>query len=91
MEVGELLLEEDVVVVGAGDVAGAAGAGAAGVQRFVHGADDGGVLAHAEVVVGAPDGDFVVPVAVGAHVGGAREAAGLALEVGEDAVVAGGA
>ena len=58
VQVGELVLELDVIVGGAGDVARAAGAGADGVDRLVHGGDDGRMLAHAEIVVGAPDGDL---------------------------------
>ncbi len=58
VQVGELALQQDVVVVGAGDVAGAAGAGAAAVERLVHGGEHLGVLAHAEIVVGAPDRDL---------------------------------
>ena len=58
VQVGELALEQHVVVVGAGDVAGAAGAGAAAVERLVHRLEHGRVLAHAEIVVGAPDGDL---------------------------------
>ena len=85
VQVGQLALELDVVVVGARDVAGAAGAGAAAVQRLVHGGDHRGVLAHAEIVVGAPDGDLLL---LGPVVGGAGEAPGLALEIGEDAVAA---
>ena len=54
VQVRQLLLQQHVVVVGAGDVAGAAGAGAAAVQRLVHRGQHGRVLAHAEVVVGAP-------------------------------------
>ena len=57
VQVGELGLELDVIVRGAGDVARAARAGADRVDRLVHGGDHGRVLAHAEVVVGAPDGD----------------------------------
>ena len=57
VQVGDLRLELDVVVRGAGDVARAAGARAGGVERRVHGGEHGGVLAHAEVVVGAPHGD----------------------------------
>jgi hypothetical protein len=44
------------------------------------------MLAHAEIVVGAPDGDLLRP-AVGPP-DGAREGAGDALEIGEDAVAA---
>ena len=57
VQVGELALQLDVVVRGAGDVARAARAGADGVDRLVHGGDHGRVLAHAEIVVRAPDGD----------------------------------
>ena len=57
VQVGELGLELHVIVGRAGDVARAAGAGADRVDRLVHGGDHGRVLAHAEVVVGAPDGD----------------------------------
>ena len=58
VQVGELALEQHVVVVGAGDVARAAGAGAAAVERLVHGRDHLRMLAHAEIVVRAPDGDL---------------------------------
>jgi hypothetical protein len=71
VQVGELELQLDQRVVGAGDVAGAAGAGAHAAGRLLHGLDDLGVLAHAEIVVGAPDGDFLGP-AVGTP-DGARE------------------
>ena len=47
VQVGQLLFQQHVVVVGAGDVAGAAGAGAAMVQRLVHRRQHGWVLAHA--------------------------------------------
>jgi hypothetical protein len=52
----------------------------------VHRRQDERVLAHAEIVVGAPDGDL--GLAVAAVTGGARKGAGLALQVGEDPVVA---
>ena len=86
VQVGELALEQHVVVVGAGDVAGAAGAGAAAVDRLVHGVEHGRVLAHAEIVVRAPDRDLAA--AAVAIEGGAGEVAGVALEVGEDPVAA---
>ena len=61
VQVGELGLELDVVVGGAGDVARAAGAGADLVDRLVHGVEHDRVLAHAEIVVGAPDRHVVAP------------------------------
>ena len=69
---------------GAGDVAGAAGAGAGAVDRLVHGGDHGGMLAHAEIVVGAPDRD----VAAAAVIERAREGAGPPLQIGEHAIAA---
>ena len=57
VQVGELALELDVVMRRAGDVARAAGAGADRIDRLVHGGEHRRVLAHAEIVVGAPDGD----------------------------------
>jgi hypothetical protein len=73
-------------MVGAGDVAGAAGAGAHAGRGFDHGADHLGVLAHAEVVVRAPDHD--VARTVRRMPFGARKAAGEALEVGENPIAA---
>ncbi len=57
MKIGEFLLEENVVMGGAADVTGAAGAGADIVDRIMHRLDDIGMLAHAEIVVAAPDDD----------------------------------
>ncbi len=86
VQVGQFMFELDQRVRGTGDVARAAGAGAHAAGRILEGGDHVGVLAHAEVVVGAPDGDLL-----GAAVGtpdGARKLAGNALEVGENAVSA---
>ena len=63
VQVGELALELDQRMIGAGDVAGAAGAGAHAGRGLDHGADHLRVLAHAEVVVGAPDHDVSAPPA----------------------------
>ena len=84
VQVGKLKLEFDQRMVGAGNVAGAAGARAHAAGRLLQGRDDLRVLAHAEIVVGAPDGDFLGP-AVGAP-DGAGKRAGDALDVGEDAI-----
>ena len=86
MQVRKLLLQQHVVVVGAGDIAGAAGAGAAAVQRLVHGLDHARVLPHAQVVVGAPHGDR--RLAALAVVRRLREVAGVAFQVREHPVVA---
>ena len=63
VQVGQLGLEFDVIVGGAGDVARAARARAGLVDGPVHGLDDDRVLALAEIVVGAPD-DHVARLAL---------------------------
>ena len=86
VQVGELALQLDVVVGGAGDVARATRSGAGHVERRVHGGDHGRVLAHAEIVVGAPHGDGPGPVR--REVPRSRETAALAADVGEYPVAA---
>ena len=75
-----------MVVVGAGDVAGAAGPGAAAIERRVHRGDDGRVLAHPEIVVRAPHRDLAA-LAVAVK-GGEREPARPPLQIGKNPVVA---
>ena len=62
VQVGEFALERDQRMIGAGDVAGAARAGAHPGRGLDHGADHLGMLAHAEIVVGAPDHDLARPL-----------------------------
>ena len=57
---GQLLLQRDVALVGAGDVSCAAGAAAEAVDGVGHCAGHVRVLAHAEVVVGAPGDDLLL-------------------------------
>src|SRR6266436_272530 len=71
-------------MMGARDVAGAAGAGADPRGGLDHGADHLGVLAHAEIVVGTPDHDIARPLRGMPR--RMREPAGDALEVGENPV-----
>src|SRR5207248_4060823 len=71
-------------MMGARDITGAAGAGADAGRGLDHGADHFRMLAHAEIVVGAPDHDITatlrrVPDRM-------REAARDPFEVGENAV-----
>ena len=56
---GQLVLERDQSVAGAGDVAGAAGTGAARRCRRAHRRDHVRMLAHAQIIVGTPDGDLL--------------------------------
>src|SRR5713226_2988707 len=70
--------------MGAGDVAGAAGAGTDPGRGLDHGADHFRVLAHAEIVVRAPDHD--VALALRRVPDRMREPARDPLEVGENPV-----
>ena len=86
MQVCELLLEKDVIVIGARNVACTARAGTAFFECSVHGVEDGAVLAHAEIVVGAPDGDL--PISRPVMADGAWKLARLAFQIGENAIPA---
>ena len=67
VQIGEFALELDQRMIVAGDVAGAAGAGAHPGRGLHHGADDLGMLAHAEIVVRAPDHDVLAALAANAR------------------------
>ena len=84
VQVGELALKLDQRMIIAGDVAGAAGAGAHPGRGLDHGADHLGMLAHAEIVVGAPDHDVLR--ALRRMPDRMRKAAGDALEIGKNAI-----
>ena len=84
VQVGELALKLDQRMIGAGDVAGAAGAGAHAGRGLDHGADHLRVLAHAEIVVGAPDHDLAR--ALRRVPDGVRKTAGDALQIGKHPV-----
>ena len=84
MQVRELGLERDMVARGARDVARAARARADFFERLVHGGEHGGVLAHAEIVVRAPDRDFFMRIT--ALMVGHGEIAAMTLEIGENPV-----
>ena len=55
MQAGELALKLDMIMVVAGDIAGAARPGAELVNRLVDGLDHLGMLRHAQIIVAAPD------------------------------------
>ena len=80
----QLGLEVDVKPCRAGNVARAAGTGTEAVDRLVHGIDDIVVLAHAEIVVRAPDGDLAF--AVGKARRGPGKASAMAVQVDKDPV-----
>ena len=87
VQIGKLMLELDMVMRVAADVARAAGAGADIVQRLFHRRDHLGMLAHREVIVRAPHGDRLGPVMMGeaARIG---ERALVAQDVDEHAIAA---
>src|SRR5262245_60143200 len=70
----------------AADIAGSARSGANLAQGLVHRLDHDGVLAHAEIIVGAPDGDRLGAVA--AEAAGVGVLAAGAKDVDEHAVAA---
>ena len=84
VQIGQFLLELHQRMMGAGDVAGAAGAGADPGRGLDHGADHFGMLAHAEIVVGAPDHDVARALRRVPH--RVREPARDPLEIGENPV-----
>jgi hypothetical protein len=84
MQVGEFALQLNQRMVGAGDIAGAAGAGAHAGGDVDHGADHLGVLGHAEIVVGTPD--YHLARASRGMPESVRKAAGDAFEVGKYAI-----
>ena len=84
VEIGELVLELDQWMIGAGNVARPACPGAKPGGGFDHRSDDLRVLSHAEIVVGAPDDDLLRSLRRVPH--GMGKAAGHPLEVREDPV-----
>jgi hypothetical protein len=82
VQIGKFALEQQMHMVVAGDVADSAGAGADRPQRLFHRRQHRRVLAHAEIVVGAPDGDLCPDPMIE----GARKAAAAPLEIGQDAI-----
>ena len=87
VQVGDLALEQQVEMVVARDVAGAAGPGTHRPQRLLHCREHRRMLTHAEIVVRAPDRDL----GADAVVEGARKPAAAPLDVGKDAVASLGA
>ena len=84
VQVGKFLFELHQRVMGAGDVAGAAGAGSDPGRGLDHGADHLGMLPHSEIVVRAPDHDIARPFRAMPH--RIREAARNSLQIGENPV-----
>ena len=86
VEIGQFGFEFDERMIGAGNIAGAASPGAVLCRRRCHRLDHPRVASHAEIVVGAPDDDFLD--AIWTVPKGARKLFRVALEVGEDPVAA---
>src|SRR5688572_30012969 len=60
MQVSQFLFKFNMIVRGAGNVAGAAGTGTDVINGRMHGGKNGWMLAHAEIVIGTPHGDFAL-------------------------------
>ena len=86
VQIGELGLELDMIVSRSGDIARAARARADLLDRLMHGVPHDRVLAHAEIIVGAPH-RHLAGAAFGEMIGGGVGPA-AALQIGEDAVAA---
>ncbi|MNT66325.1 hypothetical protein D3C72_2043850 [compost metagenome] len=87
MPAGQLGFQIDRRTGGAGNIARTAGPGAHGVDFGRHGVQNHRMLAHAQIVVGAPDHDVLFgAVVAAAH--RLRELATHALQVGEDSIAA---
>ena len=87
MQIRKFGFQVDMIMGVAADIAGAARAGADVVQRFLHRGDHLGMLAHGEIVVGAPDSNRLgaVMAVEAARIG---EGALVAQDVDEDAIAA---
>jgi hypothetical protein len=86
MQIRKFFLEDHVVVVGARNIPGASRTRATVINGVFHRLDHGGVLAHAEIVVGTPDGHFLRTI--GCVTRGARKIAAMPLEIGENTIAA---
>ena len=86
VQVGELALQLDQRMIGAGDIAGAAGAGAHAGGDSTMAPITFGVLRHAEIVVGTPDHDLAR--ALRRMPEGVRKTAGDAFKIGKNPVAA---
>ena len=86
MEIGKLLLENDVQMSGPGYVASTAGTGAVGLDRIRHRVQNGRVLAHPKIIVRTPYRD--VPVATVKPVQGFRKSSAAPFQICENAVIA---
>ena len=87
MQIGKLGFQALVVHRGAGNIARAARTGAGGVDRGVHGGQNHRVLAHAQIIVAAPDSDLLL-AAIGLAPDGMRIGLILAFDINERPVPA---
>src|SRR6266404_6501333 len=60
VEIGKLILLEHVVMAGPRNVARPARAGSDPIESLMHRCEDCRMLAHAQIIVGAPDGNLIL-------------------------------
>jgi hypothetical protein len=79
VQISQFALQQHVIVIGACDIARPARAGAAPIERLMHRRKHRRMLAHAEVIIGAPHRYFAGAARM--MVPGTREGARLALQI----------
>ena len=86
MQIGQFAFQQQMIMVGAADIAGAARPGAGALHRLTHRLDHRRMLAHAQIIVGTPDSDILYPIR--RMVGGTGKFARLTFKLGEVPIVA---
>ena len=86
MEIGEFLLKQNMVVVGARNIPGASRTRATVINGLLHRLNHFWMLAHAEIIVGAPDSHFLRTI--GCIAGSAGEITTAAFEICENPITA---
>ena len=85
VQIGEFLFKQNMVMIGARNIPGASRTRATVIDGGFHGFDDFRVLAHAEIIVGAPD-RYVLALAIGVVPCRAGKIALLALDIRKNAI-----
>ena len=84
MQISQFPFQQDMIMVGTGNIARATGAGAHFVQGLMHGGQNFFVLSHAQIIIRAPDGNVLLSaIMISGRLG---KFTGLTLQLGEDAI-----
>ena len=82
VQIGKLILQEHVVMAGSRNVARSPRAGSDPINSFMHCCEHHRMLAHAQVIVGTPDGNLILQTMIK----GLRKVAGASLQVRKDPI-----